>query len=368
MRIEATDRRAFSRKDYIALVIICLVLAGLLLPKLLRIKDYSERTQSKNNLKSILLAVCSYEAAYSKLPPLMGGGSTSNSPTQDFHIAGGSLRESKIVGPLHIMILPYLEDSPLYASMATHDASGLTIPSTIFDGKPAFQYVIKSYVNPLDPSQKLGLDEKGRGVCSYAANAQLFASTNKSGLITEELTGNSNQFDRGLALDKIPDGSSHTIAFSEKFGSCGNGGSLWSAGILEKDKIYKEVPANTAKDYSSKISNESKDDRYYWPVFGLGGGASLPPAVYGANPASNPASRVIFQVQPDFQMHQGFNDQINKQGCDAFRANSTGSSQIIVGMADGSVLSLRIDIDPQIWFYAIYPDDGTNWQPESLAP
>lgn len=331
-----------NRRDVIAGIVLALLFLGVLLPGCYRARyDGGARADSANKLKQLALSLHNYESAYEVIPPLFGGGSRTGSPTENFVIAGGSVKQVNVYGPIHVFLLPWMEYEPLVRTMTVERGKDkVTDPYEPRGEAAGYKQAVKPYWSPSDPSHAAGKHgSTGAGVTSYAANAQLFAKTDKRGMIEGELTGNSAQYDRGIAIMAIKDGASNVIAFAEKYGQCGNGGSLWSANINGSGPPVKSAPVN------------SKSDPYFWPVFALGGDKGTPPAKYALDPKQG-ESAIFFQSQP-----ASFTD---PDKCDAMRASTPYGSGILVGMGDGSVRNVTKSIKPEVWFLALYPEDGAK--------
>jgi prepilin-type N-terminal cleavage/methylation domain-containing protein len=63
------SRRGFSLVEVMVVLAIILILIGLLVPAVQRVRESAAQTVCRNNMKQIALAVLQYEVAYKKLPP-----------------------------------------------------------------------------------------------------------------------------------------------------------------------------------------------------------------------------------------------------------------------------------------------------------
>ncbi|WP_020472510.1 DUF1559 family PulG-like putative transporter [Zavarzinella formosa] len=285
-------RSAFTLIELLVVIAILAILVGLLLPAVQKIREAANRMASGNNLKQLTLAMHNFETTNGRVPPLLGG--------------WGSTTYSTTYGPPHVFLLNYLEQDNLYKTM---NAGGLWYAwwSGIPAGTNPYAKPVKTFFSPADPSHILGMNvAMGYAATSYAANGQFFASTNNTGIMTA--------WDRGLSVAKIPDGSSNTIVFTEKYASCNAGGSLWG---VQWSPWYPIVASDQT-----------------------GGGAAY------ASPAGG---KLMFQVQPTF-----------KTGgtCDPYRASTPHASGMLVSLADGSIRTLRPTMSAQTYWNALKPDDG----------
>jgi prepilin-type N-terminal cleavage/methylation domain-containing protein len=91
------SKRGFSLIELVIVIVILLVLAALLLPNIRSAGPAARRTQCRNNLKQIVIALRNYEDIYHALPPAY---------TVDAH--------GKRLHSWRALILPYLDQQGLY--------------------------------------------------------------------------------------------------------------------------------------------------------------------------------------------------------------------------------------------------------------
>lgn len=99
---QPSRRRGFTLVELLVVIAIIGILIALLLPAIQAAREAARRTQCKNNLKQLALAVLNYETANKSLPP---------SVVIDFE---GSPTSSNGAWGVHGRILTYLEESSLY--------------------------------------------------------------------------------------------------------------------------------------------------------------------------------------------------------------------------------------------------------------
>jgi hypothetical protein len=151
----------------VVIVPIVAILIALLLPAVQQAREAARRSQSKNNLKQIGLAMHNYHDTYLSFPP-------------------GVTVDQK--GTLHhgweARILPYIDASPVYSQIDFNKPWDDPVNLALFQTPlPVFR----------DPSAPLDRDPQGLPISDYAAN---------------ELVLGSNH---GFALRSISDGSSNTM-------------------------------------------------------------------------------------------------------------------------------------------------------------
>ncbi len=98
-------QRGFTLIELLVVIAIIAILIALLLPAVQQAREAARRTQCKDNLHNIGLALHNYEETHRTLPPLAfgDGGNPASSPVPAF--------------PWSVMILPFLDQAPLYNVM-----------------------------------------------------------------------------------------------------------------------------------------------------------------------------------------------------------------------------------------------------------
>jgi len=290
------SRSGFTLIELLVVIAIIAILIGLLLPAVQKVREAAARTQSSNNLKQMALALHNIESAQGRIPALVGN--YTNQPTNPYYNIRGT---GAIVG-----LLPYIEQDNLYRSM--YDG---TMYYAWWSGNPnginPYSKPIKTFTSPADNSTSGGISARTTwATSSYAANAMLFASSDATGALTN--------WDSALTIARISDGSSNTIAYTEKMGDCNsanatnNGGSFWGV----------------------EWSN-------FWPVVWF-----------------SPMGMPYLQSDPNILPIK----QPTDATCDWRRPSTPHVGGMLIAMADGSVRTVTSSVSASSLWLAAKPDDG----------
>ncbi|MBA4190411.1 MAG: hypothetical protein C0467_20680 [Planctomycetaceae bacterium] len=330
-------KSGFTLIELLVVIAIIAILIGLLLPGVQKVREAAARTQCQNNLKQIGLANQNFHDVYKNFPPLQGPlGTTGNANTVFF------------------WLLPYVEQTALFDRARTSTGD--------YDSRLVAFEVVKTYGCPSDPSYNGGVGlfkptgvytvptsgGKPWAVASYGANGPAFTRITQN-CATLVLPGNTDQFTKQTGFDTaqqimvvagerrrieadFSDGTSNTIAFTEKLANCLNPASSYYYGT------------STAWGYFAGSSYPQ------WP------NTELIPAVQtswsgigetrGPQPLSSPGAW-------------------NGGNCLGRRSSSGHSSGLNVALIDGSVRHVSYSIGSTTWWNASTPQNdatgGTDW-------
>jgi len=318
-RIRVLSRRwfGFTLIELLVVIAIIAILIGLLLPAVQKVREAAARMTSANNLKQMSLALHNMNDTHGVLPLMVG-----NYPTYN----AGIPPQTPYLGTLQLFLLPYIEQANTQTGMAN-----------IHNDSWYCGFGVKTYVSPSDPTiPASGLLDTGspRYGTSYAPNewvfnpgdfpsvANLTAVSNHTQIPGN---GNSPSSPGGRApiasISKIPDGTSNTIVFSEKYAVFG--------------------------------SSTSSVATFYW---GETGGACNRVGSQGGNGSIPGIYTITLPPQPKPNQFSNCNP------CQ-IQALNTGGVQ--VGLGDGSVRMVNTSISAATWAAAVMPADGnplgSNW-------
>jgi prepilin-type N-terminal cleavage/methylation domain-containing protein len=306
--------RGFTLIELLVVIAIIAILIGLLLPAVQKVREAAARTQCQNNLKQMSLAVHDFHDTYKRYPPLLGRKGIEGTCPSTPDTSNGPPW-----GNVHYFILPFIEQDNFYK--ATYDPNVDVGNHSCPGYRPWISrwHPIKTYICPSDPSipsDGIGINvyvvwSDNPSLTTYAANAQVFGTVDANGnLITTEGSARMPA--------SFPDGTSNTIMFAERYGTCGY--------------------------YMNNTSYPAGSGGTVWNWWGyLGSGDSAQPAF--ALFATGPQN---FQVQPlPYQTK-----------CNPFLASTPHTGAMQVALCDASVRGVSSSVSATTFWYACTPAGG----------
>jgi len=212
MKRSVPRRRGFTLIELLVVIAIIAILIALLLPAVQQAREAARRTQCRNNLKQIGIAMHNYHDTFLSFQPKSTGTSPGNPCWQ-----GNSSRRSGWVS-----ILPYIDQAPLYNRIeagrtpATSNCSGMVSGTDIVNpGGPCgwcawadWDVTIPGVLCPSD-ARPNRLKEQSYMFCA----ADQMTSLNSNFRVDRGIFGGRH---RGVRISDITDGTSNTIAMGEK--------------------------------------------------------------------------------------------------------------------------------------------------------
>ncbi len=280
-------RRGLSRIEVVVVFLVAVLVIGLALSKTTHVSDlHMNRTQTLNNLKQMVLACIACDNTHRRLPPAFDKFASMNFPA-----------------PLHVHLLPYLEQVLIYKSYQPDE-----------QGEAALA-MIPPFASPEDRT----LTIETPGFQNFAANLRIFSDKGLKTAFDADMWALA-RIEPGTASikDSFPMGTSNTVGFATKYAQCGDGGSRYAA---------------------------APDSPYA--------------AFFGQNAAETPAHPTL--ATATFQLNPTKED----CRCRPLMAQSFTAHGISVGLMDGSIRHVSAETSALTWNLALQPNRkmelGEDW-------
>lgn len=205
-------KSGFTLIELLVVIAIIAILIALLLPAVQQAREAARRSECKNNLKQIGIALHNYHDTFNILPPLtFGEGGTQGAPVPAWAWS--------------TMILPAIDQAPLYNQMNPGPNSLQTVlASTTLRLLP--QTVLKAFICPSDPGQMLN-NNRPFTHAPFSAAAPYFMAKSNYPACSGSQDGNSSgvfpttgaaapSYPKGTRFPEITDGLSNTIFIGER--------------------------------------------------------------------------------------------------------------------------------------------------------
>jgi prepilin-type N-terminal cleavage/methylation domain-containing protein len=180
--------RGFTLFEVLVVLALLVVLFGLLLPLVQKIREAASRTSCANNMKQMALAMHNCNDTYGKLPPSVGAFPNATSD-----------------GTFHFYLLPFIEQDNLYKNAS--DGAGNF--SVWVNNTHATQ--VRTFICPNDSSSgKSPVYQDWLATTNYACNFMVFA-----------LGG-------AKIPNSFPDGTSNTMVLVERYQVCNQTPTGWA--------------------------------------------------------------------------------------------------------------------------------------------
>jgi len=210
-----TKFRGFTLIELLVVIAIIAILIALLLPAVQQAREAARRTQCKNNLKQIGLALHNYHDTFTRFPP----GSTSCIPCAAYQYDG------RTGHAVYADILPYLDQAPLYNRLNwIIPGYAYYSPSIDLAHETAVRTKIPAYICPSSTTQTLWIYGAGANAAMFTQQQTHYVAIGGSAR-PEALNGRSyisrggtfiKNGDKGLR--DMTDGSSNCMVFGEYSG------------------------------------------------------------------------------------------------------------------------------------------------------
>jgi prepilin-type N-terminal cleavage/methylation domain-containing protein len=324
--------RGFTLIELLVVIAIISILIGLLVPAVQKVREAANRTASANNLKQIGLAIHNMQDTHGHIASIYGAFPVSTNNTN-----WGLPYMPSHFGTIGYFLLPFIEQDNVYNDPEIN-GSGAHNSNSWWTSR-----VVKTYQAPSDPTLPAsgqtwccGADGTGRGATSYAGNWHVF----RGGWGEDWQVGGHCRIPAS-----IPDGTSNTIGFFERYSICGNPSLPTGSAYVEH--IWQEDGQGAGPVFENWNVNT-------WFVMGWWAPNAFPQPSSSAwftdqnrPPAGYPQNYITLpQVAPP------------PKQCDPHRLQAFTAGGIGVLMMDGSVRNVNGSISLNTWISVILPDDG----------
>jgi len=332
-----SNRRGFTLIELLVVIAIIAVLISLLLPAVQSAREAARRAQCVNNLKQIGLAMHNYHSAMGSFPMAV----TTAYSNVGVQTSWGTLGAQA-------MLLPYLEQGPLYQSI--NFSWNLWQGQGTLVNRTAWQSRVSSYECPSDGL--VGQENTNNYFGSVGTTVGFRSHPHSRGIFA---------FQRTYGLQDVSDGTSNTISYSEALVSSTAGASTqqkWRDGPAPAGATVSAAyrllngPDNLAgmqQDWQScnrffRTEINRGQRGYRWGLSNLG--ESLFQTLIPPNSNDYPWNSCRLDCPGCGVLHSGY-----------YNATSNHPGGVNVGMSDGSVRFVKSTIAMQIW-WALGTRDG----------
>ncbi|MEP3481178.1 MAG: DUF1559 domain-containing protein [Fuerstiella sp.] len=326
MKTLRRKRSAFTLIELLVVIAIIAILVSLLLPAVQQAREAARRTQCKNNLKQLGLAIHNYHDVYSAIP-------------QSSSLAGGANPNGIRRFSAHLGLLPYVEQQNLYEL----SYSELTARSGSASWTEAIPCVTATLPHLLCPSDSTSTVDQNKGKANY-----LFSRGDNAWDQNQAWHGNNGNGIRGFFLGvkddgqgggprrfrDVTDGLSNTIAMGERITAKTGGNSI-------KLGATTTSVANGGRDNPALCRASVGLGGVYNDVGNASGSLLAGTRAFDGAP---PFTAVNTILAPNSASCKNGNDnQHDRDGIMTMTSHHTGVVQVVLG--DGSVRAISDNID-----------------------
>ncbi len=276
-----SSRRGFTLIELLVVIAIIAILIALLLPAVQQAREAARRTQCRNNLKQMGLALHNYHDVFNTFPPAtirgpncrpaVGAGPTRCNGLSFLARIAPYFDQSAIYNQLNFSVEPVWLDAVGYGPIAASAGPAMlkcpsSFPRDVAANYPAYTTYAASIGNTVnwcaDPAWYEGMMGAGNAayVCSTGGQAVIYGNSRvRVGDVTD---GTSNT----LVLSEITPGLPN-VQQDNQYTTCLAGGSTWSGMTAYEPVGYNWLYANGMQSWSFTTLLKPND-----PIYKLQGG------------------------------------------------------------------------------------------------
>ena len=317
-------RRGFTLIELLVVIAIIAVLIALLLPAVQAAREAARRAQCTNNMKQFGLALHNYEGSIGSLPPGRGQDSWNDVSS-------------------HTMLLPFLEQGPLYNTW--NFGRGMCSPYQL-DNTTSWRTKVNAFVCPSDIDRLTNVE--GHNNYAMCGGSVAFGAATNSGFSGIAVQGTRAQ---NVKWSSVIDGTSQTAAYGEFVKGVGSDNTVFDANKPSGSTFNSAAFANPAtsplNDYTickaatiaaTNLTNQNGTQGMWWAYGGLGEGIYnhvMTPNTWSCNNIGGSGNN-----PPD--------DYYNYEG--AATASSRHAGGVNILFCDGSVHFIKSTINTTVYW------------------
>jgi type II secretory pathway pseudopilin PulG len=302
-------RSGLTLLELVVSIAIILVLIGLLVVAVTKVREAADYANGENSLRQIGIAVHTFAQQNAGTLP------HNNNDWDSFTSKGwDNFKFTDLLQTANAQLLPFLGADGVYQWIFLDEK---TLPDLTVSQKQSARYLFE---NPLDPTR--GRTGSGALACSYVNNAYVFSVA-------------------GPIL-RCGDGASNTIFFSEHYSTCGN--TVFGLFSISANRYSSNTTSSSAPTFA--------DFGYSTTIFVAQPHADFYPITTGNPPRSTAQGGVTFQLQP------------RPADCDPRMPNAASSRGLQALMGDGSVRPIHGDVSSFVFWAAVTPNGGEPDMPD----
>jgi len=358
-------RRGFTLIELLVVIAIIGVLVALLLPAVQAAREAARRSQCINNLKQIGLGLHNYQSAVGAFPP--GAGMQPNT------LASTEWTDGWTNWSAQAMMLPYLEQKPLY------DSINFSITAGHDEGSPinltAYNTIVNSFLCPSDGNAGKANTNNYYGCVGTSAyswwGGQGGPKPTKPWVDHRPTSGLFQRFSSNDIRD-VTDGTSSTIAFSEVLvggtDNSNNPRNNWRNAVtgVTQPALITEPSPNIGPDVSVNIPAVTTALQVCNTAYAAGTNISKDTGIrWGWGDTGMTLFNTI--VPPNSTLYKWASCRTGCGGCSPdsasfVNASSNHSGGVNVAFADGSVRFIKNSVTQRVWMAL-----GTKSNGETLS-